>query len=106
VLVTLTVLFARGAVGTYYSYLYAKLYAAHIWHSHFAADPLNRYAVFRRVSLWWALAVAVVCCGLRQCQFTVSPPGVLGAWRDRVDQQPCITVVLLTLSRRTQHCKR
>jgi hypothetical protein len=28
--------------GAYYSYLFAKLYAAHIWHAHFAADPLNR----------------------------------------------------------------
>jgi hypothetical protein len=105
VLVTFTVLTVRGAVGTYYSYLYAKLYAAHIWHTHFAADPLNRYVVFRCVWLLWALAVAVVCCGLRQCQLTVSPPGVLGGWRDRVDQQPCITVALLTLSRRMQHCR-
>lgn len=28
--------------GAYYSYLFAKLYAAHIWSAHFAADPLNR----------------------------------------------------------------
>jgi Zn-dependent oligopeptidase len=46
-----------NALGTYYSYLYAKLYAAHIWHTHFAADPLNRYVVFRCVCLLWALAV-------------------------------------------------
>jgi hypothetical protein len=60
VLVTLTVLFVRGAVGTYYSYLYAKLYAAHIWHTHFAADPLNRYVVCVRVSLLWTVALVRV----------------------------------------------
>lgn len=28
--------------GSYYSYLFAKIYAAQIWHQMFAADPLNR----------------------------------------------------------------
>ncbi len=27
--------------GSYYSYLYAKMYAAQIWHQNFASDPLN-----------------------------------------------------------------
>jgi intermediate peptidase len=28
----------------YYSYLYAKVFAAHIWHQNFAEDPLSREA--------------------------------------------------------------
>ena len=28
--------------GGYYSYLFARMYAAQIWHKHFAQDPLNR----------------------------------------------------------------
>ncbi|KAJ1441071.1 hypothetical protein B484DRAFT_443013 [Ochromonadaceae sp. CCMP2298] len=30
--------------GGYYSYLFAKMHAAQIWHTHFAQDPLNRAA--------------------------------------------------------------
>jgi hypothetical protein len=28
--------------GSYYSYLFAKMYAAQIWHQNLAEDPLNR----------------------------------------------------------------
>ena len=31
-------------LGSYYAYLFAKLHAAHIWKTHFEADPLNRDA--------------------------------------------------------------
>jgi len=30
--------------GTYYSYLFARLHAAQIWHTRFASDPLSRRA--------------------------------------------------------------
>ena len=53
----------RGCVGGYYSYLFARMYAAQIWKTHFEHNPLSRYVmkpigyIILRIHLFFLLSV-------------------------------------------------